>query len=54
MKVAFITPSVSRSSGGIFEVELALAKSLTDIGCEVQVYGQKTKIPDTICPDGMP
>ncbi|KAA5548772.1 glycosyltransferase [Adhaeribacter rhizoryzae] len=40
MKVAFITPSVSRSSGGIFEVELALAKSLTAVGCEVEVYGQ--------------
>ena len=40
MKVAFITPSVSRSSGGIFEVELALAKALTDTGCEVEVYGQ--------------
>ena len=41
MKVAFITPSVSRSSGGIFEVELALAKSLTEVGVEVQVYGQQ-------------
>lgn len=40
MEVAFITPSVSRSSGGIFEVELALAKSLQHLGCDIRVYGQ--------------
>jgi poly(glycerol-phosphate) alpha-glucosyltransferase len=41
MKVAFITPSVSRSAGGIFEVEIALAKSLRNSGCEVAVYSQR-------------
>jgi poly(glycerol-phosphate) alpha-glucosyltransferase len=40
MKVAFITPSVSRSAGGIFEVEIALAKSLQESGCDVEVYSQ--------------
>jgi glycosyltransferase involved in cell wall biosynthesis len=40
MKIAFITPSVSRSSGGIFEIELALAKTLHNQGLEVEIFGQ--------------
>ncbi len=40
MKIAFITPSVSRSSGGIFEVEIALSKALYDLGYDIEVYGQ--------------
>jgi poly(glycerol-phosphate) alpha-glucosyltransferase len=40
MKIAFITPSVSRSAGGIFEIELALARSLHDKGHIIKVYGQ--------------
>lgn len=39
MKVAFVTPSVSRSAGGIFEVEKALALTLLEItDADIQVY----------------
>ncbi len=41
MNIAFITPSVSRSAGGIFEVELALGKALVSSGCNITVYGQR-------------
>lgn len=40
MKVAFITPSVSRTAGGIFEIERRLAQSLSEMpATEVEVYG---------------
>jgi glycosyltransferase involved in cell wall biosynthesis len=40
MKVAFITPSVSRTAGGIFEIERRLAQTLNEMpGTEVEVYG---------------
>lgn len=40
MKVAFLTPSLSRTAGGIFEIERRLAQSLADLpGTSLQVFG---------------
>ena len=54
MKVSFITPSVSRSAGGIFEIELALAKTLHQLGHEVQVYGQEDENTNNDLPKWAP
>jgi poly(glycerol-phosphate) alpha-glucosyltransferase len=40
MRVAFLSPSVSRAAGGIFEIEKALALSLANLpDTEVEVFG---------------
>lgn len=42
MKIAFVTPSVSRAAGGIFEIERRLGQSLAAIkDTSVSVYGLK-------------
>jgi poly(glycerol-phosphate) alpha-glucosyltransferase len=42
MKIAFLTPSVSRAIGGIFEIERRLGQTLADMpGLKVSVYGLK-------------
>lgn len=39
MNIAFLTRSISRDAGGIFEVETALARELTQLGCMVTAFG---------------
>ncbi len=51
MNIAFITPSVSRASGGIFEIERRLGQSLADIsGTAVSVYGLQDEHTDADLP----
>src|SRR6476620_31835 len=39
LKIAFLTPSISRVAGGIFEIEASLARSLVRLpGTEVKVF----------------
>lgn len=39
MQVGFLTRSLSRDAGGIFEIETALAKELDKSGCKVTAFG---------------
>ena len=44
MKIAFLTPSLSRSAGGIFEIERRLAQSLAQLpDTSIEVYGSEDK-----------
>lgn len=47
MKIGFLTPSLSRTAGGIFEIERRLAQSLTKLPQTlVEVYGLKDDYTD--------
>lgn len=39
MKALFLSPSLSRNAGGIFEIEKSLARALSDSGLEIQALG---------------
>jgi glycosyltransferase involved in cell wall biosynthesis len=44
VKIAFLTPSLSRSAGGIFEIERRLAQSLAQLpDTSIEVYGAEDK-----------
>ena len=44
MKIAFLTPSLSRDAGGIFEIERRLAQSLAQLpDTSIEVYGVEDK-----------
>jgi poly(glycerol-phosphate) alpha-glucosyltransferase len=55
LRIAFITPSVSRAAGGIFEIERRLAQSLNEIpNTSVSVYSLHDKYTDADLPAWQP
>lgn len=51
MRVAFLTPSLSRSSGGIFEIERRLAQCLAALAdTRIEVYGAADEFTDADLP----
>ena len=55
MKIAFLTPSISRTAGGIFEIERRLAQSLADLpDMSMEVYGAEDKCTCADLPQWFP
>lgn len=55
MKIGFLTPSLSRTSGGIFEIERRLAQSLAELpDTSIEVYGAEDSLTQADLPHWSP